>query len=43
MNIIEEQTQKRLWEEERKKHDLKYPDESVIRFLKKNFIGGGEL
>lgn len=40
MNIIEEQTQKRLWEEERKKHDLKYPDEFVVRFLKKNFITG---
>ncbi len=30
----------KLWEEERKKHDLKYPDESVVRYLHTNFKSG---
>lgn len=29
-----------LWAEERKKHDLKYPDENVVRYLNKNFSTG---
>ncbi|KOY83626.1 hypothetical protein ADM90_03215 [Lysinibacillus macroides] len=37
---MEEKEQLALWAEERKKHDLKYPDENVIRFLKKNFKTG---
>lgn len=40
MNAIEEKEQLKLWAEERKKHDLKYPDENVVRFLKKNFKTG---
>lgn len=32
--------QKHLWEEERKKHDLKYPDNHVVRYLHKNFSDG---
>lgn len=29
-----------LWAEERKKHDLKYPDEYVVRYLNKKFCTG---
>lgn len=39
MNNVEV-NEKKLWAEDRKKHDLKYPDESVVRFLKKNFKSG---
>ena len=40
MNKKEEKEQLRLWAEERKKHDLIYPDENVIRFLKRTFKNG---
>ena len=36
----ENKREMKLWEEERKKHDLKYPDEYVVRFLHKNFKTG---
>lgn len=29
-----------LWAKERKKHDLKYPDENVVRYLHRNFSTG---
>lgn len=32
--------QMKLWEKERKKFDLKYPDNYVIRFLKRNYNTG---
>lgn len=32
--------QKKLWADDRKKHNLKYPSEDIIRFLKKNFETG---
>lgn len=32
--------QKHLWAEERKKHNLKYPDNNVVRYLHKNFSDG---
>lgn len=35
-------TNKMLWENDRKKHDLKYPDENVIRFLYHNLKKGKE-
>jgi tRNA (uracil-5-)-methyltransferase TRM9 len=31
-----------LWAEERKKFDLKYPDENVIKFLYKNYKSGAD-
>lgn len=36
----ENKREMKLWEEERKKHDLKYPDENVVRYLHKNFVSG---
>lgn len=32
--------QNKVWEEDRKKYNLKYPSEDVVRFLKKNFETG---
>lgn len=40
MLSVENKTEMRLWEEERKKHDLVYPDENVVRYLHKNFSTG---
>ncbi len=36
----ENKAEMELWAEERKKHDLKYPDNYVVRYLHKNFLSG---